>query len=329
MEPTTTVTRPHAKYFFLHLGIIALLYTAVTTFLSFCFDVINYLFPDRQAYAFDPYTTSLRLSVSVLIVVFPVLIYLARLVYRELVAHPEDRHLSVQKWLSFFTLFLAALTIIIDAIVLLNTFFNGEISSRFIAKFAVVLIVAFVVFWYTIRDLKGVYFEKPHLLKLFTYIVSAVVFASIIGGLFIMGSPATQRMLRDDMDRQNDLSSIQSQVLNYYQNSGKLPESINVLKDDFSYYNEETFVDPATKNQYDYKVVTGTTSISFELCADFDLDSTTNDMKGRGDYKAYSSLSIDYYGFGSSFEHVKGKNCYTRTIDPVKHPVYNQVPKNQ
>lgn len=325
MEPTTTINKPHAKYFFLQLGIIALLYTAVTTFLSFCFDVINYLFPDRQAYSFDPYSTSLRLSVSVLIVVFPVLIYLSRLVHKELIAHPEDRQLSVRKWLSYLTLFLAALTIIVDAIVLLNTFLSGEISTRFVAKFAAVLIVAFAVFWYTIRDLKGIYFEKPQLLKLFTYVTSVVVVVSIVGGFFVMGSPAKQRMLRDDMNRQNDLSSIQSQVLNYYQTSGKLPESINVLKDDFEYYNEETFIDPVTNNQYEYKVVTGTTSIAFELCAEFDLESVTDDVQGRGGYKANSMYSVDYYGFGSSFEHVKGKNCYTRTIDPIKHPVYKQT----
>lgn len=325
MEPTTTINKPHAKYFFLQLGIIALLYTAVTTFLSFCFDVINYLFPDRQAYSFDPYSTSLRLSVSVLIVVFPVLIYLSRLVHKELIAHPEDRQLSVRKWLSYLTLFLAALAIIVDAIVLLNTFLSGEISARFIAKFAAVLIVAFAVFWYTVRDLKGIYFEKPQLLKLFTYITSAVVVVSIIGGFFVMGSPAKQRMLRDDMERQNDLSSLQSQVLNYYQDSGTLPMSLDNLKDDFGYYNEGIFVDPVTLIAYDYSVIPATTSIAFELCASFDLESVTEDMQGRGDYKRNSYSSIDYYGYGGRFEHEEGRNCYTRIIDPVKHPVYKQT----
>jgi hypothetical protein len=320
MEPINQAAKPHAKYFFLQLGVIALLYTAVTTFITFSFDVINYMFPDRQAYAFDPYDTGLRLSVSILIVVFPVLIYLSRLVHKELIAHPGDRQLSVRRWLSYLTIFFAASAIVVDLIVLLNTFLNGEISPRFIAKFAVVILVAFAVFWYTIRDLKGIYFEKPQLLRLFTLITGGIVLASIVGGFFIMGSPAQQRKLRDDLNRQNDLGSIQSQVLNYYQNSGTLP------MDDFGYYDENTFIDPVTLIAYDYSVITATTSIAFELCAEFDLESTNDDMKGRGEYNKFSSYNIQTIEFGleNQFKHSKGRNCYTRTIDPVKYPVYKK-----
>jgi hypothetical protein len=222
---------------------------------------------------------------------------------------------------------------VVDLIVLINTFLNGEISARFFAKFAVVLAVAFAVFWYTVRDLKGVYFERPKLLRLYTIIVSAVVLLSIIGGFFIMGSPAKQRMLRDDQNRVGDLSSIQWNVLSYYQRTGALPNALTDLKDDFNggWY-EDTYIDPATEAPYEYAKLTGTTSISFELCATFDL--ATQDLDGRGAYGrggyggTYYDMSYPSYAgdFDQNFKHTEGRNCFTRTIDPALYPVYKPDP---
>jgi hypothetical protein len=330
MESSTS----SAKYFFLHIGIIALLYTVVTTFITFTFDVINYLFPDRQAFAADPYSSSLRTAISVLIVAFPVLIYLSRIVHKELVAHPENRGMAIRRWLSYLTLFLSGAAIVIDLIVLINTFLGGEITSRFFYKVIIVLVVAFAVFWYTIRDLRGVYFEKPKLLRLFTLLVSFIILASIVGGFLIMGSPAKQRMLRDDMNRVGDLQTIQWNVLDHYRTTGNLPGSLEDLKDEFyapDYFND-LYTDPETGEPYEYRPLTATTSqqLPFELCATFGLDS--QDLKGRGGYgygrggwgMDYVEMSYPSYpgDFDNNFKHTEGRNCFTRSISKEKYPVF-------
>ncbi len=318
---------PIAKVFFLQLGIIVALYTAIVSFITFGFNVINYIFPDRQAYAYDPYSTSLRFSISILIVVFPVLIYLSRLMWKMLRENVSGRDLLIRKWLSYLTLFLTGAAIIVDLIALVNTFLNGEINDRFISKVTLVLIVAFGVFWYTIRDLKGVYFERPQLLRLFTIIASVIVLGSLIGGLMIVGSPASQRKLRDDMTRTSHLQSIQWDVVSFYQRTGKMPNSIDELVDPLYPEAEERFKDPETGEKYEYKSIASSTP-AFELCATFALDSKDDYYKGRGEFGGIgggvSRPMVDYYypDMNQNFEHTAGRNCFTRSIDPKRYPVY-------
>lgn len=315
--------QPQAKYFFLQLGIIVALYTAVASFITFSFDIINYIFPDRQAGFFDPFSTGMRFSISTLIVVFPVLIYLSRMMFKNLMAAPQNRDLPVRRWLSYLTLFIAGIVIIGDIITLINTFLNGEISPRFITKVALILIVSFGVFWYTIRDLKGVYYEKPHLLKLFTIIASVIVIGSLVAGLIIVGSPAKQRKLRDDQTRVGHLQSIQWNVVSYYQQSGKLPETLDQLSDPLYPEMKEQFLDPETKEKYEYRTVASTTP-SFELCANFALQSMDDYYKGRGIFPSRDiAVSYPYPGeFNQVFTHNAGRNCFSRSIDPIRNPIY-------
>jgi hypothetical protein len=53
------------------------------------------------------------------------------------------------------TLFIAALTGLIDLITLINTFLGGEITTRFGLKVAIVLLIAIGVFLHFLADLKG------------------------------------------------------------------------------------------------------------------------------------------------------------------------------
>jgi hypothetical protein len=242
-----------------------------------------------------------------------------------------SRDLPVRRWLSYLTLFVAGIAIIGDLIALVNTFLNGEITARFISKVVLVLIVAFGVFWYTMRDMKGVYFERPQLLKLFTSIASAVVIISLVAGLFIIGSPASQRKLRDDMARANQLQSIQWDVVNRYQQTGKLPLTLDELVDPLYPQGKDRFLDPKTEQPYEYRTIASTTP-SFELCATFELDSKSDEYKGRGGYGMGGGIMPSFPTRDSyyppemieSFEHTAGRNCFTRSIDPVRYPIYDK-----
>ena len=319
MNTSTT----NAKYFFLELGIIAALYISAFSFITFAFYIINYLFPDRLAYGFDAYSSGLRFAISTLIIVFPIFVILARMMWKSLLTDIEGRNLVVRKWLSYLTLFIAGAAITGDLVALVNTFLDGEISSRFIAKVIVVLVVALAVFLYTLKDLKGVFYERPALFKKTMTTISVIIILCIIGGFMIIGAPASQRDLRDDMTRSNNLQMLQSDIVSYYQRTGKLPASTNDLIDPLYPYSEH-HMDPATGAPYEYRIIASSTP-TFELCASFALPSRTDEYKGRGGYPSgYSARYsyVDYHPtYGDAFEHVEGLNCFTRIIDPTRYPI--------
>jgi hypothetical protein len=315
-----------AKYFFLELGIIASLYVFVVSFISFAFEIINYIFPDRLAYGFDPYASSLRFSIATIVVAFPVFVVLSRMMLKMLLTDTESRMLAVRRWLSYFTVFVAVAVIAGDLIAVINTFLSGEITVRFFAKVAVVLIVAVGVLMYFLKDLKGLFYEKPKLFQNIMIGVSVVVLASLIGGFMVIGLPASQRDLRDDQTRSANLSTMQWDVVSYYQRTGNLPANTDQLIDPLYPQQADNYKDPATEKPYEYRSVAGK-DIAFELCADFALASRTKDDEGRGSYPEGSGFSpkyasVDFYpGSGELFEHTEGRNCFTRIIDPARHPV--------
>lgn len=318
----------NAKYFFLELGVIAALYISVISFITFAFDIVNYLFPDRQSYAFDPYAGSIRFAISTLVIVFPIFVFLSRLLWKMLLIDIEGRVLAVRRWLSYLTLFVAGAAIAGDLVTLVYTFLNGEISARFVTKVAVVLIVAAAVFLYSLKDMKGLFYEKPWLFRVVMSSASAVVVAALIGGFFIIGLPASQRDLRDDQTRSGNLQSIKWDIVNHYQRTGELPYTLAQLVDPLNPHNTEYMKDPATGAAYEYKSI-ASSSPTFELCAVFVLDSKTDEYKGRGSYpgpamelSSAKYASVDYYpGYGDEFPHTAGRNCFVRTIDPVRYPV--------
>ena len=319
----------NAKYFFIELGIIAALYISAVSFISFIFDIINYVFPDRLAYSFDPYSSSIRFAISTIVIVFPIFVALSHMMWKLLSADVAARTLPVRKWLSYLTLFVAGGAVAGDLITLVNTFLGGEITMRFVFKVIAVLIIALAVFIYTLKDLKGDYYEKPRLFKLSMWIASVVILATLIGGFIIIGSPTSQRDLRDDETRSSNLQSMQWEVVNHYQRTGKLPVAASELVDPLYPNNIEFYKDPATEIPYEYRTLASTTP-TFELCATFALSSRTDDLKGRGGYgEAYprgfsaNYSYVDYSpNYGDAFEHVEGRNCFTRIIDPIRYPTY-------
>jgi len=141
-----------------------------------------------------------------------------------------------------------------------------------------------------------------------------VAIAAIVWGFITIGSPAKQRAIRFDSERVNDLSSIQYQIINYWQrNDAALPASLNDLNDSLGTYAVPR--DPETNTPYEY--LKGQSSTSFRLCATFDEASPAN--AGRGDYYA-TSYPMTYPGSTEeTWKHDKGMACFDRTIDPTRY----------
>ncbi|MBI2063940.1 MAG: hypothetical protein HYT65_03040 [Candidatus Yanofskybacteria bacterium] len=305
---------------FLHLLAVLTLYVSVVAFITLWWQYINVLFPDilkyQDYYSYSGIYDPIRWAMAALIIVFPIHILISWLIGREFKAEPEKREIRVRKWLWYITLFASAATIIIDLITLVYNFLKGELTTQFFLKTIVILIIAGAVFGYYLWDLKkrAKQSNKP---KLFAWIASAVVLASIIYGFLLIGTPATQRARRFDEQRVNNLSVLQSEVINYWQQKGELPKSLDVLKNQISGFIPP--VDPETGQPYEYLA---TDPLSFKLCAEFKTSSIATDNMMRSVPMPVGA----YYPYQQNWNHGMGRVCFERTIDPQLYKRSDGIP---
>jgi hypothetical protein len=101
-------------------------------------------------------------SLASVIVAFPVYLLVMRYIIRELETHPEKLESAVRKWLTYIALLIAAGVVLGDLITFLTYFLRGELTARFVAKVAVVLVIAGGVFWYYIGSLQKGALSSKH-----------------------------------------------------------------------------------------------------------------------------------------------------------------------
>jgi len=290
MMSSDTNIKSTPKDVFLHLLNIFTFYLSVISFITLFIQYISALFPDPLNFYFTSMANSVRLSTSILVIAIPVYILTSWLLGKDLASKPERRELKLRKWLTYFTLFISAVTIIVDLIMFVFSFLSGELTVQFFLKVFVVLLVAGAVFGYYVWDLrrKKVKSKTP---KILAWALSFVVLASIVCGFFIIGTPAEQRDRRFDEERVEDLQILQSQIINYWIQKEALPAELDDLKDSISGFAPPE--DPATDLPYEYYA---TGDLSFELCATFKTSSYESSRK--------------------SWEHEAKRTCFERTIDP-------------
>ena len=90
-----------------------------------------------------------------LVVAFPLYLYLAAKTSAEVAAEPVRRASRIRKWLTYMTLFVAALTITGDLVALIYQFLTGELTVRILLKVVTVAVIAGAVFLYYLRSVSG------------------------------------------------------------------------------------------------------------------------------------------------------------------------------
>jgi hypothetical protein len=308
------------KDFFLIFGAMAALYVSVVSLINLIFQTINFAFPDPLTYSGDPYSSGIRLAIASLLIIFPLFIFLSRLIFKEFSVHPFKRDLAIRKWLIHLTLFLAGTVLVVDLVTLVNTFLAGELTIRFILKVLTIILVVGGVFGYFLYDLKRQDQRSFGKDKLFATLASAAVLLAIIGGFAIMGSPAEARLRLLDERRISDLQNIQWQIVSYWQQKGKLPQSLVDLSDPIAGFNLPT--DPLSGDAYEYLLVG---DLSFQLCANFSRQTIGegSKLKERGRYGVKSLPAYDSFNslsVAENWEHAVGRYCFERVIDPDRYP---------
>jgi Domain of unknown function (DUF5671) len=286
------------KDVFFHLLATITLYMSVYAVIALLFACINVAYPDALSYYYTGELDMIRFSVAMLVVAFPVYMLMTWLINRDIAAQPDKAELGARKWLTYLTVFLSALMIIIDVITLVYNFLNGELSVRFYLKVLVVLIVGAAVFGYYLVDLKrSGAFERKRTRGIAIAAVIGMI-ASIVVSFVVGGSPWYQRQVRFDEQRVYDLQNIQSQVINHWSQKGELPKTQDELTDSISGFKAPT--DPETGKAYEYSVKN---DLSFTLCAEFKT--------------ATPEASVaPVYGREENWMHKAERTCFDRTIDP-------------
>ena len=298
-----------AKDFFLHIAVIALLYTGTVALLNVLFRVINVAFPQVSQYSYFA-STSISLPVATLIVVFPLFLFLANLLRRGYVADPSRKEYPVRKWLIYITLFIAGAVLAGDLVTLIYFFLDGqELTTGFILKILSVLVVTGAIFGYYMDDLKDRLTNTRR--NIWRIVAAVLVLGSIVAGFSVLGTPSSQRMLRYDSQKVSDLQSIQWQVVNYWQQKGVLPATLAELQDPISGFMIPT--DPQTRVPYEYQK---TGILSFNLCAEFNKQAQI--VNGSVARIAYPEPMGK---LNESWQHEAGRQCFERTIDPELYPV--------
>ncbi len=314
-KPKTT-----PKDFFLWAGAMVAFYWSVIATIFLIFNYIDYTFPNALAdLPVDPYASGISNEMASIIVLLPIYMLLVRFIRRDAARDPSRNEIWVRRWMLILTLFIAGVAIAVDLITLLTTFLNGEeLTTSFLLKVLVILLVASGVFMHFIADLKGYWTMFPDRKRAVSIGVAVLAVVVIGSGFFIVGTPAQARLARFDSQKVNDLQSIQYQVVNYWQAKQKLPATINDLNNSLAYGPIAT--DPQTKESYVYKA-TGT--LSFQLCATFNVQSRGNQQSVM--YKHTIPVSVGgEVPPPDNWQHGSGQVCFDRTIDPSFYPPLNK-----
>jgi hypothetical protein len=295
-----------AKDFFLNLGAIVALYATVISLLNLLFTVINKAFP-KVINNYNYYnSSSISFPVAVLIIFFPIFILLMWVLERGYVVEPQKKHIAVRRWLTYITLFVAGLTLAGDLVTVLYYFLDGqELTMGFLLKILAVLVVTSVVFTYYISDIRekltGTY------RKIWLSVSILLILLSIIWGFAVLGSPRTQQLMKYDQQKVYSLQEISYQISNYYQKKGSLPNSLNDLSADNSYFMVP--LDSQKNTPFEY-VLVGQSAKTYQLCAVFN--------KASDNSSRMSNLDI--------WAHPAGRHCFNITIPLDQYVNVKPVP---
>src|SRR3989338_6000575 len=142
------------KDFFLYFAAMITLYWSAGSLLALLFRIVDTVFKDDLNYYFDPYSSGIRFAIASLIVILPISILLFRALKKDVLENPIRLSLPLRRWLYALTIFITAVALVGDIIALLNSFLGGKLTVRFMLKALSVFVVAGIVFWYCLLEIR-------------------------------------------------------------------------------------------------------------------------------------------------------------------------------
>ncbi|GAC1560863.1 MAG: hypothetical protein NVS2B5_24920 [Beijerinckiaceae bacterium] len=145
-----------ARDAFSYLLLFFFLYASLWSLVSLIFEIINRFVPDplqaRNVTSFMD--NSIRWNIAILIVAFPLFLFMFRLVGRSLALHPARRISGPRRWMTYLTLFATALVLVVDIASLVYNLLGGELTLRFFLKIFTIGLIVGGVFLFFLQDMR-------------------------------------------------------------------------------------------------------------------------------------------------------------------------------
>jgi hypothetical protein len=183
------------KEFGFELGIFVSLFTSIVALVNIVFAAIDKKFPDILAV--DNYygytgamSEDIRIAVAVIVVAFPVYLFLVWMRARYLRANVNRAILPAMKYQNYITIFFSIVFIIGTLITVVYSYIGGEISSANGLKALLVFVLSIALFVYYYVSLKRDYSKSSSLSTVLIVISLALVFGAVFYSVSVLGSPA-------------------------------------------------------------------------------------------------------------------------------------------
>ena len=328
----------------IYLLIIISLCTSLYHVINILFSVIDFKFGDNLNNIYEWYNDGIRFSIASLIVMFPIYFGLSFYTARVLSKDKSRIESWPRKFTIYASIFITSLTLIGSLISVLYKFLGGELTTAFLLKVLVVMVLALTIGGYYLYNLYRDFSKVNYISKIFSTVSIILVIVSVTLGICVFGTPSEIRAKKYDSERLSDLSAIQNQVLYYWQQKKVLPESLMQLNDPLQGF--AVPLDPKDKTSYKYEIIKQSktvtengkqipTDASFKICANFETErkiegydtNNSNVVSVKpvmGSDVGFSQASFNYYYEGSNnpfWNHGVGEHCFERNITKEMYPV--------
>lgn len=239
----------------------------------------------------------LRWATAGALTALPIFLWMNRILDASLAREPEKRASGVRRWLTYLTLFVAALVLIGDFSTIVSSLLGGGLTLRFALKSLVVFAIAGVVFGHYLGSLRREESDAGARARGASWLGRAGIAAAgvaIVAGLFAGGAPRRARSRQLDERRLSALLMIDSFVNQYFESHRVLPQSLDDL--DSRAIGAPAFSDPVSGSPYGYAIVD---SLDFRLTATFDSADT---------------LLPSGEGVGKAWRHGAGPHSFIRRV---------------
>ncbi len=146
-RPQSTVS---ARDFFVYALTFGLMILGAIYLVVLCHALID-LALDTETYRAN---RTIRWAMAVLIVATPVYLWLTVRERAKLAADPALYRSAIRKWLMYLTLLLSSMVLLGDLMAVIYAFLNGDFTVQFLAKAAVVAVVAGLIFMFYLGDIR-------------------------------------------------------------------------------------------------------------------------------------------------------------------------------
>jgi len=295
-----------AKFaFFYMLSLVALVFLTLASGMV-VFQIINKTIIDvLGAEGFSG--SQLKFAISAMIVAAPVYYVTTYQIHKNLYAGNLHKDSGIRRWLTYVILFIASVVMLGWFMVVVNSFLDGELTTKFVLKAVTAIVLAAVVFTFYFYDIRREEVAGRHSRVVKAYFISSLVLvlAVFASALFFVESPQETRDRKLDNQVLGSFSVIDNAINNYYQDTGQLPPDLAELRSQEASVIRDNLKHPVSGQAYEYKI---TGDKSYELCAEF----RTSNLD-ENEFRRY-----EYYR--DRWPHDKGYQCLAQTVKQDKNP---------